>query len=131
MKNFALVLAFSFVTLGCTKDNNKIEKNIPTELIGKWKVIEIYSTDGGSEPEWIEIADGFSYTFSNNYIVIRDNLQTGCNEGKFSIINENTIKFVFPCISYNSYIENNTDTLLILDTKNFEPLKYKFQKVTE
>lgn len=129
MKNLILLLTLSFVTLNCSKDDNNQKNNIPPELIGKWKAIEIYSTDGGSEPTWSNIVNGFSYTFSNDNIVIRDNLQTGCNEGKFSLKNENTILFVFPCISYESFIENNTNTLLILDTKNFEPLKYKFQKI--
>lgn len=131
MKNLILLLTLSFVTLNCSKSDSENQNNIPPELIGKWKVIEVYSTDGGSEPKWSSIVNGFSYTFSNDNIVIRDNLQTGCNEGKFSLKNENTILFVFPCITYESFIENNTNTLLILDTKNFEPLKYKFQKEIE
>ncbi len=131
MKKLIIILMFSFSILGCTKDSDSENNNIPIELIGKWKAIEIYSTDGGSEPIWRNYSDQFTYVFSNNNVTVRDNLQAGCNEGTFSIKNGNTIEFIFPCISYNSYIETNTNTLLILDTKNFEPLKYKFKKISE
>ena len=45
MKNILLILAISL--LGCSKSSEE-PNNIPPELIGKWKIVETYTTDGGS-----------------------------------------------------------------------------------
>ena len=129
MKNILLILAI--ILLGCTKSSEELNNNIPPELIGKWKVVEIYSADGGSPASWSLIKNGFSYIFFENKKVIRDNLQADCIEGNFTIENDNIIYFTFSCISYESLIENLTNNELIIDTQNFEPLKYKFLKIID
>jgi len=133
MKTFLYVMLI-FSSFAACRDNKdqELEDKIPQELIGKWEAFEVYSTDGGSMPTWTPLPSQFTFYFNffSDYKVITSFHGEGCNIGKYSI-NDNIISFTFPCIDHTIKIDSLSNEILILDTQNFEPLKYKLQKVTE
>ncbi len=134
MKSIFIISFIVSSFIGCRDENDpKPKVEIPLELIGTWKVFEVYSTDGSSIPTWTNIPEQliFYYSFHIDFTVRKDPSGEGCNKGTFSIDEGNMISFKFPCISYTSEIDSLTNETLILDTQNFEPLKYKFRKIVE
>lgn len=123
-------MAAAILICSCCNEKNEIDQKIPEKLIGKWEAIKIYSTDGASEPKWSNLSADrfFFYTFLKNGNVLTNRLNENCTDGKFSITDSKLISFYFPCISYEWEIDSLTDDSLVLDTKNFEPLKYKFYR---
>lgn len=108
---------------GCTKNDNP-ENNVPPELIGKWKIVEIYSSDGSSA-SWKPHDSGQVYDLwlksDWTYLTLDNNVN--CNKGNFSI-NNNQITF-HPCASeYPLTIETISAEILIL-RDNFTPEVYK------
>ena len=85
MKNliylFCLVLSFS-----CSNKDDKPENNVPQELIGKWKLIEIYESDGNSN-SWVPYDSGESYDiwFKEDLGLVVSTMIEGCQIGSFSI----------------------------------------------
>lgn len=125
--NFLLLIT---ALLGCSKsDDNNQNNEIPPELIGEWKAVEIYSIDVGS-PSWhpYEQQEEYIYFFNNNGNIKTSLLKSNCNEGSFHITEDVRINFIFPCVTYEYIIEKLTEDELILDTQNIEVLKYKFIK---
>ena len=59
MKNILLILLL--ILLGCSDDNEDPKNNIPAELIGKWKIVEKYTSEGGSNHIWSHYDSGRIY----------------------------------------------------------------------
>jgi len=87
------------LSLSCSKHDDKSQNNMPQELIGKWKIVEVYSTDGGSPASWSPYDSGEVYDIwikENNTYISKDN-DENCNNGSFSLDNDQ-ITF-HPCAS--------------------------------
>lgn len=127
------ILIFSLFILGCSNNHTPYEEpKIPQELIGKWKIVEVYETDGGSEPQWREYisSNDFHVWFKSNYQYENTDGDTNCLTGTYSIIN-NVLKYQSICGGMSEVsIELLVDNLLIIDFLNFEPYKHKFIKVS-
>lgn len=125
---YQYIITVVILICSCCNEKNEFDQKIPEKLIGKWEAIMFYSTDGTSEPKWSNLSADrlFFYTFLKNGNVLTNRLNEKCTDGRFSISDSILISFNFPCISYEWEIESLTDDSLVLDTKNFEPLKYKF-----
>jgi len=126
---------FKFIILlfliSCIKDPVlEIEKTIPEYLIGKWKIVEVYSSEGGEPEEWRVDTTGFEYDIdfknSGEYFVQADS----CNIGNYSVENE-IITFVRDCnnSTWEYEIEILTTDTLIVITQIFELVKNKYVKV--
>ncbi len=128
-----LFITFLCLFTGCQEKNVEAKIKIPLELIGIWKAYEVYSTDGGSLPTWDSLPDKFTFSFEffENSTVKTDYHGEGCRFGKYTLEEGNIISFIFPCIEHSDRIDSLTNEILILDTQNFEPLKYKFYKIIE
>ena len=130
MKNIILIL--SLLTLGCSNDNTPKEEsnNIPQELIGKWKIVEIFETDGGSNPEWRNenTIYGYNIWFKSNGVYIKNE---GDTQGRYELENNN-IKYILASTqnSQTVHIENLTVNTLIIDFLNFEPYKHRYIKIS-
>jgi len=130
MKNIFLILVIIF--LGCSESSEE-PNNIPNELIGKWKIDEIFTTEGGSPATWSSYDSGEIYDIwlKENGTYIDVNTDENCNNGTY-IITENQITFS-PCASlYPLTIEKlMKDTLILRD--NFIPdiFKTKYLKIIE
>ena len=128
-----LFITFLYLFTGCQEKNSEPQIKIPQELIGKWKAYEVFSTDGASTPTWEILPDKFTFSFEffENSTVKTDFHGEGCRLGKFTLEEGNVISFIFPCIEHTIMIDSLTNEILILDTQNFEPLKYKLYKLIE
>lgn len=127
MKAFFLI--FSLFILGCSNDDTPKEEpnNIPQQLIGKWKIVEVYETDGGSEPQWRNEDTGaiYDYWFKSNSTFLQSD---GIYNGTYTI--DTSMKLTFTTNSPNTVlIEQLTSSQLIIDFLNFEPYKHKYIKV--
>lgn len=128
----AMILIFSLFILGCSSDDTpkKETNNIPKELIGKWKIVEVYETDGGSEPQWRNENTIYEYNiwFKNNGEYIKNE---GDSYGIYELENNN-LKYILTSTqnSQTVHIENLTINSLIIDFLNFEPYKHKYMKVS-
>ena len=124
---FCLMLSFS-----CSNSDDKPENNVPQELIGKWKIVEIYSSDGSNE-SWSPYDSGESYDIwlKSDWSYVSSDSNEDCNNGSFSI-NNDQITFL-PCASeYPLTIETMTVEILVL-RDNFTPEVYKtkYSKITD
>lgn len=123
MKNFICLFCL-ILALSCSKSNDELKNNVPQELIGKWKIIEIYSSDGSNE-SWSSYDSGESYDIwlKSDWSYLSSNSNEDCNNGSFSI-NNAQITFL-PCASeYPLTIETITVDILVL-RDNFTPEVYK------
>ena len=111
------LMTLLLTTGGCTKDEHKDTKQ-ENSIYGTWKLVETSGSDGGSEPTWSSVDNGYTYTFkreSNNIISNRFNC-----DGEFTLPSENTIEIKFNCdenqfsMSY-SYELNKGELLLTAD----------------
>lgn len=128
-----IILIFSLIIVGCSNDTPKEEPNtIPEELIGKWKIVEVYETDGGSEPQWREYisSNDFHVWFKSDYQYENTDGDINCLTGTYSI-NNDILKYQSVCGGMSVVsIELLENDLLIIDYLNFEPFKHKFIKVS-
>lgn len=124
-----IILIFSLFIMGCSNDHTPNEEpNIPQELIGKWKIIEVYETDGGREPQWRDEDTGaiYDYWFKSDGTFLQSD---GIYNGTYTI--DTSMKLTFTINSPNTVsIEQLTSTQLIIDFLNFEPYKHKYIKVS-
>ena len=125
-----IILIFSLFILGCSKNDTPKEdpNNIPQELIGKWKIVQVYETDGGSEPQWRDEDTGHSYDYwfkSNGTYVKFDGISNGVY-----IINSGNYITLTNVSSVTYLIESISNDEILINYLNFEPLKYKYIKVS-
>ncbi|HEY4618186.1 MAG TPA: lipocalin family protein [Flavobacterium sp.] len=131
MKNLIYILSIMLST-SCSNNDDKPQNNVPQELIGKWKIAEIYSSDGSSA-SWSPHDSGEIYDiwFKSNWTYVSFDNNENCNNGNFSI-NDNQITF-YPCTSdYPLTIEVlTTETLILRDYFTPEVYKTKYSKISE
>jgi hypothetical protein len=131
MKAISLVLVL-FI-LGCSNEKipNIEPNNIPQKLLGKWKIVEVFETDGASEPQWR------NYTSSNNFNVwfksdgkyVNSDGDVNCLTGTYSLKND-TLSYFSSCGGKSEvYIELLLSDTMIIDGLNFEPFKIKYNKI--
>jgi hypothetical protein len=133
MKKICFLIILSFLYTGCKKDNHDLQPKIPIDLIGKWKTIAIYDTDGGSAPMWREFNTGQEYDiwFKNNSEYTQTDSSI-CNSGKYLVSEVWEITFENSCGDKDvQTIDSLSTHILIIDTKFFETIKIKYVKVGE
>lgn len=132
MRLFTLLL-LTITFLGCSKnDGNNPNEEIPSELIGKWKTVEIYTIEV-DPPSWSAYDSGENYDiwFKANGEVTFGGRTDNCSKANYSIDGNSLYYSGNPCISENpATIEALSDSELILNLNHFEIFKSKFVKVT-
>ena len=122
------------LSLSCSKHDDKSQNNVPQELIGKWKIVEIYSTDGGSPTSWSPYDSGEVYDiwFKENSEFIVSNMIEGCQIGSFSMSSNDEIIIDLPCSEQSIIpIDSLSESILITNTTYIEYELSKYQKVSE
>ncbi|WP_445731197.1 hypothetical protein [Mariniflexile sp.] len=132
MKN--LILLFSIILSFSSCSQNDEGKRDNNSIIGAWKLVEIYSSDGGSNPQWNQINNGFTYTFYNNGDV--KSSKFNC-DGKYKINTSNSLHIEFDCDDSKmkgnfdfTFLENNLIFTLNPNTC-IEGCTEKFMKIEE
>ncbi|MBN2639221.1 MAG: hypothetical protein JXR65_09070 [Bacteroidales bacterium] len=126
---FILVLGI----LGCGDKNKDNVGYIPPELIGKWKVIELCTTDGESVPAWSPYDSGETYDSwykRDGTHISYSSTNPDCEVSRYKV----TGKYIYfsgtPCSPDKPVIiEQLTDSLLIINLNHFETFKSKSVKV--
>lgn len=62
MKSLILILSMFLSLSSCSDDKKSQNENI----LGTWKLIETYGSDGGSIPKWTAVNNGYKYTFNSD-----------------------------------------------------------------
>lgn len=131
MKTLIYILLTLFLS-SCTK-NDTPENNVPPELIGKWKIVETYSSDGSSN-SWNSYDSGKIYDiwFKDGGETIVSNMIENCQVGIYSISKNNEIIIDLPCGEKSTIpIVSLTNTTLITDVTYIEYELTKYEKVPE
>jgi hypothetical protein len=126
----ARILILSLFILGCSNDDSPNEEpsNTPQELIGKWKIVEVYETDGASEPQWRDENTGaiYDYWFKSDKSFMQSD---GIYEGNYTV--DSSLNLTLTINSSNTVkIEKFKSDSLIIDFLNFEPYKQKYIKIS-
>lgn len=137
MKN--LILIFTILLLSCSNDDNKPQEN---PLKGTWKLIETYSSDGGSNPQWTSVENGYTYTFNSNGTYSSTRFSE-CSTGEYTIT-DSTLTLDYDCEDFDTGIENPPGTFIenyvfedqkIILTPTYlncdEGCGYKFERVEQ
>lgn len=135
MRNLLLILVIYFMVASCNKDNNDDPKNtIPPELIGKWKAVEIYSTDGGSPATWSTYDSGRDwdkwFKSDGTYSLSYPYTDPDCMGGTYSVSDNDITYGDNPCTDGTPVtIEILTENELLINANHFEAMKTKYIKV--
>ena len=128
-----LLFIFCLFLFGCSDKSNPEVNNstqIPPDLIGKWKIVEIYESVSGFDPTWRDESTTYSYNiwFKSNSEYIRDE---GYLNGTYKINNDSlTFHLTSTQNSQTVLIEYPDSDTLIIDFLNFEPVKHKYYKIS-
>lgn len=121
---------------GCNKGSNDDPKStIPPELIGKWKIVELYTSDG-SNAYWHVYDSGRVwdkwFKSDGTYLNTDTDLPIDCMSGNYTV-NNNYIQYSnSPCVPEEPVIiESLSNRELTIDGNFFEPIKTKYIKVIE
>lgn len=130
MRNTLIITILTLTILGCSKGSDDPKNNIPTELIGKWKITHQYIAAGsGANGSWNELDTGKNYD-----LWLKD-------DGTFSTEdNENCTTCEFYISDNKLYLSTNngdspgtimdlTENFFILWWADFEGFGYKYAKV--
>lgn len=135
MKKLFFLISIFFIS--CTDQIDPIIDDsfpIPPELIGKWKKIEIYETNGVCiYPCWRDYISGNEYHVwfkEDNQYERTDGVPT-CLTGTYTVSKGNLLKYTTVCGGEQEVlIESLSWDTLIIDFQNFEAFKAKYFKVT-
>jgi len=133
MKTLIYLPILLILTMSCSKSNN--DDSSKPSIIGKWKLIELYNSDGGTSPTWHTVTNGYLLEFfSNGTFTSTKHIE--CTTGSYTISPTNEVNMTYNCVSFtNSYlekVETNTSTQLILKPTYMncdEGRSVKFEKV--
>ncbi|HKK12201.1 MAG TPA: lipocalin family protein [Flavobacteriaceae bacterium] len=124
------ILIFSLLLLMSSCDKGDDTKSTDS-IIGTWKLVEVYGSDGGSNAQWTPIDNGYTYTFRNDGVLISDRFS--CN-GTFEQSSEQ-LTINFDCVdnqfnlTYNMSLMNN-ELVLTADSMNCdEGCAEKYQRI--
>ena len=84
MKKTILFIYLLFA-LGCSKNTDKEQE---FDIIGKWQLIETFTSTGGSQPLWVEITDGYIYDFKIDETFTRNKSNSNCLDGTYTLNND-------------------------------------------
>lgn len=126
-----MYLFIFFISLSCSSDTSETQEN---SLIGTWKLVEVYESNGGAQPSWKTVEDGFTYSFKENSLVTSSKFD--CS-GIYGIKSSQSFTIEFGCESGKMkgtldyrFVEGN---LILTPNPNtcIEGCDQKFTKVTE
>lgn len=137
MKNMYLILSIFFFTTGCSEEEAKPKEDF---IYGTWKLIEIYQSDGSSNPQWTNVDSGYTYTFNNDGTFSSTRFSE-CTSGTYEV-SSNSITLDYSCNGFDTGIENPPGTFVenyFFENNNLiiipsylhciEGCNYKFEKI--
>ena len=115
MKALLYIPIVCLLFFGCSKDDNDT-KSVAT-VLGKWKQIESYQSDGGSSPTWIAISNGYTIEFRSDGTFTSTKF-SDCGVGSYIVSITNEVVMSYSCDSFTTndlqQIENLSGSIMIL-----------------
>ncbi|QBN20184.1 hypothetical protein [Flavobacterium nackdongense] len=115
MKTIFYLAILYFSALSCSKSEG--DNSTKPSVVGKWKQIELYNSDGGSSPSWHTITNGYTIELLSNG-TFNSTKHSECTTGSYTISSTNEISMTYNCSGFtNNFIEKIetiTNTQLIL-----------------
>jgi len=137
MKSLVLIFSILFSLTSCSEKETNQQKN---SIYGTWQLIEIYQSDGGSNPQWISVDIGYTYIFNNDGTFSSTRF-TECTSGTYEISSD-SITLDYSCVGFDTGVENPSGTFIesyifenayLILTPSYlnciEGCDYKFEKV--
>jgi hypothetical protein len=118
--------------LSCSNSNNS-EANLI--INSKWKLIETYFSDGGSDTKWIKVDNGYTIEFYQNGTFKSMKPGAPCVNGKYSISDKNILVLKYNCNTAFSDFETiesystNATTIILTSKLCDDACLDKFEKV--
>ncbi len=107
MKKLIFILTTLISLSSCDRNDPIIQEN---SIYGTWKLIEIYGSDGGSNPKWTSATIVYTYTFNENGS-FTSNRFSECTSGTYSLENDKLI-LNFGCEGFTTGIESPKGTFI-------------------
>ena len=107
---------------------------VPEELIGQWKTVAVFDSDGSNEPRWRDYQSDKTYDIwykeNGEYASFDFTYNDQCNDGTYSVNKKYEITFYTPCAGiYIVQIDSLFGDTLIIDANHFEFIKTKSFRV--
>lgn len=107
MKTIILIFSMLFSLFSCNGTDTIEQEN---SIYGTWTLIEIYGSDGGSNPQWTSVTIVYTYTFNENGSFTSSRFSE-CTSGTYSIENDKLI-LNFGCEGFTTGIESPPGTFI-------------------
>lgn len=108
MKQLILILSMLLSFTSCSETVNPKEQD--TSIVGTWQLIEVYGSDGGSNPQWTPVEDGYTYTFKSDS-TFSSNRFNECEIGTYST-NQDQLTLNYSCDGFTTGIEGSEGTFV-------------------
>lgn len=105
MKSLFFTFVFNFLFISC--DGPQESKNQDTSIVGTWKLIETFGSDGASNPIWRTLRkedNAYIYTFKDDG-TFTTTWVSDCSYGTYEI-NSSAIMLDFECKDFKSSLES-------------------------
>lgn len=108
MKKKLFLLLITFIFIGCNNDNDSKPKD--TSLAGTWKLAEFFGGDGGSNPKWSPVSNGYTYTFKSDGTFTSTRFSE-CTYGTYNLENSK-LTLIFGCTGFTTSVETPKGTFV-------------------
>lgn len=106
LKKFLSIQILFFFLFGCSKNDS--EPTNYNKILGKWQFSEYFGGDGGNNPSWNEIPNGYTIEFLKNGKFTSNRFEK-CNLGTYTLSSENELLLDYNCTDFtNNYKEKIT-----------------------
>ena len=114
MKSLIFIVGIIISCHSCSQNNeSEVEDN---SIIGTWKLVEVYSSDGGSNPKWNKIENGYVYIFKSDNS-FTSNRFSECETGSFTF-SQTQLILTYNCPDFSTGIEYPAGTFIENYSKN-------------
>ncbi len=135
MKRIVLFLGLFFLLLSC---NNDSSSNSKASFEGTWKLLAAKISDGGSDPKWTSVDNGYTLVFNEDGMFTSTQFNE-CQTGKYEF-DETFLWLDFDCPDFSTGFETTdgkiemrykfeTSYMILNPTNCIEECAYKFKRI--
>jgi hypothetical protein len=110
MKTTLKIITFTIllIQLSCAKNDTSLD-TLTNQITGEWQ-LTTRLIDSGNGPIWVDIDDGYTYTFDRNGSFTSTRF-TDCDYGTYSV-NGDELNLIFGCPDFTVWFESPNDAFV-------------------